>query len=197
MRLKFGKFVDQLGAIPAAKESEIRLKSDLGAIDMSVFDPAQVEDIQRIVGKNYLIYLEFVAFKKSFGDTGVATLLALEPLYRGSKGVLLDLALIKGYMEIMRRNSVDFSIDIMPILYKLVISYKNWTLQDLDKLFKKVIYAVNSVYLVRMQKEFVEKDWDDYGEFVLFWSNIEFLMKEYSRRDGFDYLKQVLRTGLN
>lgn len=197
MRLKPGKIVDQLGAIPAAKESETRLKSDLGTIDMSVFDPAQVEDIQRIVGENYLIYLEFVAFKKSFGDMGVATLLALEPLYRGSKGVLLDLALIKGYMEIMRRNSADFSIDILPILYKLVISYKNWTLQDLDKLFKKVIYAVNSVYLVRMQKEFVEKGWDDYGEFVLFWSNIEFLMKEYSRRDGFDYLKQVLRTGLN
>lgn len=197
MRLKPGKIVDQLGAIPAAKESETRLKSDLGTIDMSVFDPAQVEDIQKIVGENYLIYLEFVAFKKSFGDLGVATLLALEPLYRGSKGVLLDLALIKGYMEIMRRNSADFSIDILPILYKLVISYKNWTLQDLDKLFKKVIYAVNSVYLVRMQKEFMGKGWDDYGEFVLFWSNVEFLMKEYSRRDGFDYLKQVLRTGLN
>lgn len=204
MRSRSGKPEQYIGvdAVPPAKESGTRLKDGLDIIDMSVFSPAQVEDVKRIVGESYLLYLEFAAFQKSMGDIGVATVLAFESIYResmmrGPEAVLFDLALIKGYLEIMRRNAAGFEIRILPIVHKLASSYHNWSFSDLDTLFKKVLYAINSVYLVRMQREFMEKEWSNYGEFLLFWGNIELLMKEFSRKDGFDYLKQLLGNGLN
>lgn len=197
MRPKRGKFVECLGSIPSPAESGPRLKPGVGVIDMSVFDGDLVEPIDRIVQGKYLIYLEFVAFQRSMGRSGVKTLLAFEPIYRNSKGVLMDLALIKGYVDIMRKNSVDFGIDILPILHKLASSFPDWNLAELERFFRTVIYATNSVYLVKMQKQFMEKDWGDYGEFMLFWSNVELLVKEVSRKDGFDFLKQTLEHGLN
>lgn len=194
---KFKRFLEKPEEVPSAVGSGTRLRSDLELIDMNVFDQEQVDDIARIVGGNYLVYLEFVSFQKSMGHLGVATLLAFESIYRDSKGLLMDLALIKGYMEIMRRNSADFGIDILPVLHKLVSSYPGWDFPELERFFRAIIYAVNSVYLVRMQKQFVNKDWGDYGEFMLFWNNVELLVKGGERKDGFDFLKQTLEYGLN
>ncbi len=116
---------------------------------------------------------------------------------RGAEAALFDMALIKGYIKIMYVNSASYEIKIMPILYKIALSCRNWTFPEFDRLYSNVLYAINSVYLVRMQKQFMEKDWGDYGEFILFWSNIELLMKRFTRKDGFEYLKQVLNAGLN